>query len=144
MATLIKSKQIQGVVTASAVSGDFQVSGSFQHTGSLEVQGSVTASSEISALNFRGDGSQLKNIELSGRGIVSSSIQLLGGSNILSSSEQLPAGLLSGSGQVIYTDIPDRPAFIGGTNVTISSGSGGINISAVLEGSAEALSLIHI
>lgn len=138
MATLIKSKQIQGVVTASAVSGDFQVSGSFQHTGSLEVQGSVTASSEISALNFRGDGSQLKNIELSGRGIVSSSIQLLGGSNILSSSEQLPAGLLSGSGQVIYTDIPDRPAFIGGTNVTISSGSGGVTIRAVLEGSAEA------
>ena len=220
MATLIKSKQIQGTVTASAVSGDFQVSGSFQHTGSLEVQGSITASSDIQATTFKGDGSLLSNVELSGRGIfsgseqlpggiisgseqlpnglisgssqlttefdirygnelgdglisgsvlrpggdsvisssaqidynsvqntpenlISSSIQVLGSTGIISSSEQLPAGTLSSSAQVIYTDIPTRPAFIGGTNVTIGSGSGGITISAVLEGSAEA-SVTHL
>ena len=33
MATLIKSKQIQGTVTASAVSGDFQVSGDLKIGG---------------------------------------------------------------------------------------------------------------
>ena len=71
MATLIKSKQIQGTVTASAVSGDFQVSGSFQHTGSLEVQGSVTASGDIKATTFKGDGSLLSGVESTGRGIFS-------------------------------------------------------------------------
>ena len=220
MATLIKSKQIQGVVTASAISGDFQVSGSFRQTGSLEVAGSITASSDISASSFVGSGTQLTGVELQGRGLfsgseqlpaglisgsgqlpdglisgssqlttefdarygnelgdglisgsvlrpggdgvisssaqvdfdslqnlpgtlISGSIQLLGSTGIFSSSEQLPGGIVSQSGQITYDDITGRPAFIGGTNVTVTSGSGGINISAVLEGSAEA-SVIHL
>ena len=45
MATLIQSKQIQGVVTASVIEGDFSVSGSLVVTGSQTILGSVTASS---------------------------------------------------------------------------------------------------
>ncbi len=105
MATLIKSKQIQGTVTASAVSGDFQVSGSFQHTGSLEVQGSVTASGDIQATTFKGDGSLLSGVESTGRGIFSGSQQLPTG--LISSSEQFPSGLVSGSSQ-LYTDLDAR------------------------------------
>ena len=70
MATLIKSKQIQGVVTASAISGDFQVSGSFRQTGSLEVAGSITASSDISASSFVGSGTQLTGVELQGLSLI--------------------------------------------------------------------------
>ena len=105
MATLIKSKQIQGTVTASAVSGDFQVSGSFQHTGSLEVQGSVTASGDIQATTFKGDGSLLSGVESTGRGIFSGSQQLPTG--LISSSEQFPSGVVSGSSQ-LYTDLDAR------------------------------------
>ena len=54
MATLIQSKQIEGVVTASVVTGEFQVSGSSQFTGSLSINGDVTATGA-----FIGDGSQL-------------------------------------------------------------------------------------
>ncbi len=98
MATLIKSKQIQGVVTASAISGDFQVSGSFRQTGSLEVAGSITASSDISASSFVGSGTQLTGVELQGRGLFSGSEQLPAG--LISGSEQLPGGLISGSSQL--------------------------------------------
>lgn len=42
MATLIKSKQIQGIVTASVVTGEFLVSGSLVVTGSNSILGSVT------------------------------------------------------------------------------------------------------
>ena len=34
MATLISSKQIEGIVTASIIHGEFQVSGSFINSGS--------------------------------------------------------------------------------------------------------------
>ena len=42
MPTLIQSKQIEGVVTTSVVTGEFQVSGSSQFTGSLSINGDVT------------------------------------------------------------------------------------------------------
>jgi|10_taG_2_1085330.scaffolds.fasta_scaffold02955_2 hypothetical protein len=140
MATLISSKQISGIVTASAVTGEFEVSGSFIQTGSLELSGSLTASGEISASDFIGGGRNLTGIELSGRGIVSQSIQILGGTNIISGAAQLPTGTVSGSAQIVYADIPSTPdtAFIGGTNVTVSSGSGGVTINAALAGSTEA------
>lgn len=53
MATLIQSKQIEGIVTASVVEGIFAVS------GSINVQGPVSAST------FVGDGSQLTGIDYS-------------------------------------------------------------------------------
>ena len=42
MATLIQSKQIEGIVTASVVEGVFQVSGSQIITGSQELSGDIT------------------------------------------------------------------------------------------------------
>ena len=140
MATLISSKQIEGIVTASIIHGEFQVSGSFINTGSLQLTGSLTASGDISASDFIGGGAQLTGLELAGRGIVSQSIQILGGSNIISGAAQLPTGTISGSSQIVYVDIPNTPdtAFIGGTNVTVSSGSGGVTINAALAGSTEA------
>ena len=43
MANLISSRQIQGVVTASKVTGEFEVSGSSHITGSFNVTGSISA-----------------------------------------------------------------------------------------------------
>ena len=54
MATLIQSKQIQGVVTASVVQGDFQVSGSLIVTGSGIFTSDITASNTISASRILG------------------------------------------------------------------------------------------
>ena len=56
MATLIQSKQIQGVVTASVIIGDFQVSGSTNLTGSVGVAGTLTATSLV------GEGSGITGI----------------------------------------------------------------------------------
>lgn len=149
MATLISSKQISGVVTASVINGEFLVSGSSTLTGSLFIQGDVSASS-ISASTFQGSGT---NLTFGGSGFITSSAQVslpsVAGYTFFSQSISssiaeeiaehagLPHGLFSGSSQVDYDELTDKPAFIGGTNVTVTSGSGGISISAVLEGSAE-------
>ena len=138
MANLISSKQISGVVTASVIAGDFEVSGSSHITGSFNVSGSISASSTITANNFVGSGTTLSGLELSGRGIVSESIQILGGSGIVSGAAQLELdfldtlgdGVFTSSAQVTYDNISGIPAFIGGTNVIISSGSGGITINS--------------
>ena len=149
MATLISSKQISGVVTASVINGEFLVSGSSTLTGSMFIQGDVSASS-ISASTFQGSGT---NLTFGGSGFITSSAQVslpsVAGYTFFSQSISssiaeeiaehagLPHGLFSGSSQVDYDELTDKPAFIGGTNVTVTSGSGGISISAVLEGSAE-------
>ena len=138
MANLISSRQIQGVVTASKVTGEFEVSGSSHITGSFNVTGSITSTSTITGNTFVGDGSTLSGVETTGRGIVSGAIQILGGSGIVSGASQLAAdfldtlgdGVISGSSQITYDDISGIPAFIGGTNVTVSSGSGGITINS--------------
>ena len=95
MATLIQSKQIQGVVTASVIEGDFQVdSGSVNLSGASGVSGSFSGS-------YVGDGSGLT---FKGTGIVSGSTQITDGSGIVSSSAQvishLPDGTVSGSSQI--------------------------------------------
>ena len=95
MATLIQSKQIQGVVTASVIEGDFQVdSGSVNLSGASGVSGSFSGS-------YVGDGSGLT---FKGTGIVSGSTQITDGSGIVSSSSQvishLPDGTVSGSSQI--------------------------------------------
>jgi hypothetical protein len=95
MATLIQSKQIQGVVTASVIEGDFQVdSGSVNLSGASGVSGSFSGS-------YVGDGSALT---FKGTGIVSGSTQITDGSGIVSSSAQvishLPSGTVSGSTQL--------------------------------------------
>ena len=103
MATLIQSKQIEGIVTASIVEGTFQVSGSQIITGSQELSGDITASNIRVTGNYYGDGSQLT----------------FGGT-----------GIVSGSSQITYDNITGIPAFIGGDNITVTSGSGGITITS--------------
>jgi len=60
MATLIQSKQIQGVVTASVVQGDFTVGGG----GSVNLSGASGVSGSFSG-SFQGDGSELVGISYS-------------------------------------------------------------------------------
>ena len=72
MATLISSKQISGVVTASVINGEFLVSGSSTLTGSMFIQGDVSASS-ISASTFQGSGT---NLTFGGSGFITSSAQV--------------------------------------------------------------------
>ena len=103
MATLIQSKQIEGIVTASIVEGVFQVSGSQIITGSQELSGDITASNIRVTGKYYGDGSQLS---FNG------------------------TGLVSGSSQITYDNISGIPAFIGGDNITITSGSGGVTVTS--------------
>jgi hypothetical protein len=75
MATLIKSKQIQGVVTASVIEGVFTVSGSLIATD-------ITASGNIRANTFTGNGAGLTNINfgsiVNAPTLVSGSSQIIG------------------------------------------------------------------
>ena len=69
MATLIQSKQIEGIVTSSIVDGVFIVSGSQILTGSLFVDGDITASGVVEASEFVGDGSRLTGVVATGTGV---------------------------------------------------------------------------
>ena len=114
MATLIQSKQIQGVVTASVIEGEFLVSGSLLTSGSVFVNGDITASGIIRATQFIGDGSGLTGIVATGTGI---SFQSGSTSATITKLE------ISGSGAIVsvnsntasiridYTDISSLNAF---------------------------------
>jgi hypothetical protein len=91
MATLIQSKQIEGVVSASVIQGDFQVdSGSVNLTGASGVSGSFSGS-------FIGDGSGLTNIPYSN---ITGTPIFKGGSNttIASSSNIITISSTGGGG----------------------------------------------
>lgn len=79
MATLIQSKQIEGIVTSSIVDGVFIVSGSQILTGSLFVDGDVTASNIVQASQFVGDGSRLTGVVAEGSGVnlISGSVDIV-------------------------------------------------------------------
>jgi len=79
MATLIQSKQIEGIVTASVIDGVLIVSGSQILTGSLFVDGDITASNIVQAGQFVGDGSRLTGVtaENTGVNILSGSIEMV-------------------------------------------------------------------
>ena len=94
MATLIQSKQIQGVVSASVVDGVFVVSGSQILTGSLYVDGDITASGVIQGAQFVGDGSRLTGVIAEGTGI-----------NIFSGSVDAVATELRFSGSGVTIDV---------------------------------------
>ena len=105
--------------------GDGLISGSVLRPGG---DGVISGSSQI----------EFGNINNLPAGIVSGSIQILGSSDVVSGSSQItfssissiPTGIVSGSSQINYDDIGGIPAFIGGTNVTVTSGSGGITINS--------------
>jgi hypothetical protein len=94
MATLIQSKQIEGIVTASVIDGVLVVSGSQILTGSLFVDGDITASHTIQANQFVGDGSRLTGVTAEGTGI-----------NILSGSIDVVATEVRFSGSVAKIDV---------------------------------------
>jgi hypothetical protein len=101
MATLIQSKQIQGVVTASVITGDFAVSGSQTTTGDHIVSGSSYVTGEMYATAFIGDGSRL-------RGVVAES----SGINLLSGSVDGIAAKIQLSGSTLALDITNATASI--------------------------------
>jgi hypothetical protein len=101
MATLIQSKQIQGVVTASVIEGDFLVSGSLLTSGSMFVDGDITASGVIKGTYFEGDGSRL-------RGIVAESV----GINLVSGAIDEVASQLDFSGSGLTLSVNNNTASI--------------------------------
>ena len=124
MATLIQSKQIEGVVTASVIHGEFLVSGSLVVTGSQSVLGAVTASSISSS--FSGDGSGITNITYSQ---IENTPQFVGGNNITitSSSNVITVhAQLDGTGSDAQSlsISGDQLTILGGNTITIPTGSG--------------------
>ena len=123
MATLIKSKQIQGIVTASVVTGEFLVSGSLVVTGSNSILGSVTASAISSS--FIGDGSGITGLSYSQ---ISGTPTFVGGGDVTvtDSGGTVTISLTDNTG----TDTQslsisgDQLSISGGNTITLPSGSG--------------------
>ncbi len=110
MATLIQSKQIQGVVTASVIEGEFSVSGSLVTSGSLNIVGDITASGIVQASQFIGDGSRLTGVIAEGTGI-----------NTLSGSVDVVATQFEFSGSGVRIDVVNSNTAsirIDGTDIT--------------------------
>jgi len=121
MATLIQSKQIQGVVTASVVEGEFKVSGSFIATGSNSIFGNITAS----AISSSGPiyGVRYTDIQgtpsfIGGTGIT---IQEVGGTYTITNS----ATDDTGSDSQTLSIVGDQLTISSGNTITIPTGSGG-------------------
>ena len=124
MATLIKSKQIQGVVTASVIHGDFSVSGSLVVSGSGIFTNDITASGTVRANQFIGDGSGLTGVIASGTGIAFQSG---------STSSTITKLEISGSGAIVsvnsntasiridYTDISSLNSYTSSQNTKNST-----------------------
>ena len=124
MATLIQSKQIQGIVTSSVIHGEFLVSGSLTVTGSNSILGSVTASAISSS--FLGDGSGITGITYSQ---IDDTPQFVGGNNITitSSSNVITVhAQLDGTGSDAQSlsISGDQLTILGGNTITIPTGSG--------------------
>ena len=133
MATLIQSKQIQGVVTASVVQGDFTVGGG----GLVDLSAASGVTGSFSG-SFTGDGSQLN---FGGTGFVSGSsqISLLETDGFTAFSTSLDSRITTlenatdntGSDTQILSISGDQLTISSGNTITIPTGSsgGGSNIS---------------
>ena len=124
MATLIQSKQIQGVVTASVIEGDFNVQGDIIATGSNSIFGDITGSS-VSASYIIGDGSGITGINYSQIG---NTPVFLPGQNVTitsSSNEITFHAVLDGTGSDVQnlSISGDQLTIIGGNSITIPTGS---------------------
>ena len=117
MATLIQSKQIQGVVTASVITGDFAVNaGSVNLSAASGVSGSFSGS-------FIGNGSGLTNIPYSN---ITGTPIFKGGSNvtIASSSNQITISSTGGSGASSWNELSGiQTGLISGSTFTSFSSS---------------------
>ena len=128
MATLIQSKQIEGIVTASVVEGVFQVSGSQIITGSQEVSGDITASNIRVTGKYYGDGSQLS---FDGTGLVSGSSQVTisstsGFTSFSSSIATSIAGITDTDNQTLsFNQVNKQLTISDGNTVDLSSLGGG-------------------
>ena len=128
MATLIQSKQIEGIVTASIVEGVFQVSGSQIITGSQELSGDITASNIRVTGKYYGDGSQLS---FDGTGLVSGSSQVTisstsGFTTFSSSIATSIAGITDTDNQTLsFNQVNKRLTISDGNTVDLSSLGGG-------------------
>lgn len=109
MATLIKSKQIQGVVTASVIAGDFSISGSLLVSGTGIFTNNITASGIIRATQFIGDGSGLTGVIASGTGITFQSG---------STSSTITKLEISGSGAIVSVNSNTASIRIDSTNIS--------------------------
>jgi hypothetical protein len=123
MATLIQSKQIEGIVTASVVTGEFLVSGSLVVTGSNSILGSVTASAISSS--FSGDGSGITGITYSQIGntptfVGGNNITITSSSNVITVHATLDG---TGSDAQSLSINGDQLTILGGNTVTIPTGS---------------------
>ena len=114
MATLIKSKQIQGVVTASVIAGDFSISGSLLVSGTGIFTNNITASGIIRATQFIGDGSGLTGVIASGTGIAfqsGSTASTITKLEISGSGAIVSVNSNTASIRIDYTDISSLNAF---------------------------------
>jgi len=121
MATLIQSKQIQGVVTASVVEGEFKVSGSFIATGSNSIFGNITASAISSSgpiYGVRYTDVQGTPSFIGGTGIT---IEEVGGIYTITNS----ATDDTGSDSQTLSIVGDQLTISSGNTITIPTGSGG-------------------
>jgi hypothetical protein len=156
MATLIQAKQIEGIVTASSIQGDFLVSGSLVVSGSGIFTNDITASGIISASQVLGvhyeDIIDTPNfvagtgisISQSGNNITITNVGggggvppgTISGSSQLTASYDLRYALSGSSGVSSWNQLSDIPqglisgSILPGTNITISSGSGNYIISS--------------
>ena len=119
----IKNSQPIGYLTTASYTTDSSSFNSRIISGS-SVAGTISGSAQISALGFV-SGSYLTSLN----GALSSSAQVLNGSNIFSSSVQLPIGLVSGSSQ-LTTAFPSKttgtwsvPAGASTQSFTVESGA---------------------
>ena len=121
MATLIQSKQIQGVVTASVVEGEFKVSGSFIATGSNSIFSNITASAISSSgpiYGVRYTDVQGTPSFIGGTGIT---IEEVGGTYTITNS----ATDDTGSDSQTLSIVGDQLTISSGNTITIPTGSGG-------------------
>jgi len=81
----------------------------------------ATASYETTGRGIVSGSSQI--VPLLPSGVISSSIQILGGSGVWSSSVQMPVGVVSGSSQITYTNISSIPSGIVSGSSQILNGS---------------------
>ena len=123
MATLIKSKQIQGIVTASVVTCEFLLSGSLVVTGSNSILGSVTASAISSS--FIGDGSGITGLSYSQ---ISGTPNFVGGGDVVvtESGGTVTISLTDdiGTDTQSLSISGDQLSISCGNTITIPSGSG--------------------